>query len=251
MRRSLFSSWAPVALARYEHSPTAPDISGRTLDSYAQVYYRSVTHDQHGDLEVKGVRKRFSTASFLQGAAALGQLPADEGAEVAFAGRSNAGKSSAINAITASKSLARISKTPGRTREINFFRLDDTHRFVDLPGYGYARVPKALKARWGALIEGYLKERGSLRGVVIIMDVRRPFTALDEQLVEWCRSASLAVHVLLTKADKLSRGRAAQALVSAKGHSSSEQVTLQLFSATRSIGLEEVHQRLAEWLWHE
>lgn len=192
----------------------------------------------------------FSNASFIGGAATFAQLPQDSGAEVAFAGRSNAGKSSAINTITASKSLARIGKTPGRTREINFFRLGDDRRMVDLPGYGYAKVPKTMMTHWGRLLADYLANRSSLRGVVIIMDVRRPFTTLDRQLVDWCADAGLPIHVLLTKCDKLSRGAAAQALSKTRrlvsAHSS--EITLQLFSAPKSVGTEEVKAQLVRWL---
>lgn len=192
----------------------------------------------------------FSNVSFIAGAAALSQLPRDEGAEVAFAGRSNAGKSSAINTITASKSLARIGKLPGRTREINFFRLGDEHRLVDLPGYGYAKVPKTMKAHWGQLIADYLANRASLRGVVIIMDVRRPFTTLDQQLVDWCAVADLPVHVLLTKCDKLSRGAGVQALNKATrvAEAQSLEVSLQLFSALKSLGTEQARSQLIRWL---
>ena len=193
----------------------------------------------------------FSNVSFIGGAAVLAQLPPDDGAEVAFAGRSNAGKSSAINTITGSKSLARIGKTPGRTREINFFRLGDARRLVDLPGYGYAKVPKRMKAHWGQLIADYLTHRSSLRGVVVIMDVRRPFTDLDRQLVDWCADAELPVHVLLTKCDKLSRGAGAQALSKAwrvASSSQSSKITLQLFSALKSTGAEEARKQLIRWL---
>ena len=158
----------------------------------------------------------YRQASFLLGVARLAQLPADDGAEVAFAGRSNAGKSSVINALTGRASLARIGKTPGRTRELNFFVLDEHRRLVDLPGYGYARVPAEVQRRWALLVEGYLARRRSLRGVVVIMDARRPFMATDVQLLEWCAAAALPVHVLHNKADKLGRGQAARALAAAR-----------------------------------
>ncbi len=193
-----------------------------------------------------------SRATFLRGAAKVGQLLPDVGVEVAFAGRSNAGKSSAINALTASKALARISKTPGRTREINFFRVDELarRRLVDLPGYGYAKVPRSVKQHWVSLVEGYFAGRRSLHGVVVIMDVRRPFTELDLQMLGWCARAQLAVHVLLTKADKLSRGRAAQVLDSERRRAARESwnLTLQLFSATRGLGLDEARRQIGHWL---
>jgi len=148
----------------------------------------------------------YRQAQFLKGVARLSALPADAGVEVAFAGRSNAGKSSVINALTGRTALARISKTPGRTQQINFFVLDDEeHRLVDLPGYGYANVPLAVKRQWAGLVEGYLSARRSLEGVVLLMDARRPFTDADSRLMEWCVHAGLATHVLLNKSDKLSR----------------------------------------------
>ena len=192
----------------------------------------------------------FSQACFISGAASLGQLPGDVGTEVAFAGRSNAGKSSAINAITGARSLARIGKTPGRTREINFFGLDEHKRLVDLPGYGYAKVSKTMREHWAKLVEAYLASRTSLRGVVVIMDVRRPFTELDRQLTEWCGNARLPVHVLLTKCDKLSRGAGAQALSKARqvAANQSSAIDLQLFSARKLVGTEEARRRLKAWL---
>ena len=192
----------------------------------------------------------FANVAFMCGATGMSHMPEDNGAEVAFAGRSNAGKSSAINTVTGSKSLARIGKIPGRTREINFFRLNDAWRLVDLPGYGYAKVSKRMKAHWGELIAEYLSKRRSLRGVVVIMDVRRPFTDLDQQLVEWCVEARLSVHILLTKCDKLSRGARAQALTQARRSAAecSPAITLQLFSALKSLGTEEARNRLSSWL---
>lgn len=193
----------------------------------------------------------YRQASFLKGVARLGALPADVGAEVAFAGRSNAGKSSVINALTGRAALARISKTPGRTQQLNFFVLDDdAHRLVDLPGYGYANVPIPVKRRWAALVEGYLGSRRSLKGVVLLMDVRRAFTDADSQLVDWCVHAGIATHVLLNKADKLSRGAGARVLADARkrlaplGHHSE----VQLFSASRRSGVEQLEARLDAWL---
>jgi len=193
----------------------------------------------------------YRQATFLKGVARLAALPADAGAEVAFAGRSNAGKSSVINALTGRAALARISKTPGRTQQLNFFVLDDeAHRLVDLPGYGYANVPIAVKRRWAALVEGYLASRRSLMGVVILMDARRPFTGADTQLVDWCAHASLATHILLNKADKLSRGAGARVLAQARQRLAplGEQNVVQLFSATRKSGIEQLGERLDAWL---
>ncbi len=193
----------------------------------------------------------YRQACFLKGVARLSALPADVGAEVAFAGRSNAGKSSVINALTGRAALARISKTPGRTQQLNFFVLDDDqHRLVDLPGYGYANVPIAVKRRWAALVEGYLGSRRSLMGVVLLMDARRPCTDADSQLVDWCAHAGLATHVLLNKADKLSRGAAARTLAEARKRLAplGEENVVQLFSATRRTGIDELGARLDAWL---
>ncbi len=193
----------------------------------------------------------YRKACFLKGVARLSALPADVGVEVAFAGRSNAGKSSVINALTGRAALARISKTPGRTQQLNFFVLDDDeHRLVDLPGYGYANVPIAVKRRWSDLVEGYLGSRRSLMGVVLLMDARRPFTDADSQLVDWCVHAGLAIHVLLNKADKLSRGAGARVLADARRRlvPLGEENVVQLFSATRRTGVDKLVARLDVWL---
>ncbi|MGA7799219.1 MAG: ribosome biogenesis GTP-binding protein YihA/YsxC [Gammaproteobacteria bacterium] len=192
----------------------------------------------------------YHAARFLKSAPDPDHAPPDEGAEVAFAGRSNAGKSSALNAIAGQRALARTSKTPGRTQLLNFFDVGDDRRLVDLPGYGYAQVPMAVKQRWQAGLARYLRDRGSLRGLVLLMDVRHPLTEYDCQLLDWCREAQLPVHVLLTKADKLKRGAAAAALhrvrrALADLHPES---SVQLFSALKHEGLEEVRHRLDRWL---
>jgi len=193
----------------------------------------------------------YRQAEFLKGVSRLSGLPPDTGVEVAFAGRSNAGKSSVINALTGRASLARISKTPGRTQQLNFFVLDDEgHRLVDLPGYGYANVPIPVKRQWAALVEGYLSARGSLMGVVLLMDARRPFTDADSQLLDWCAHAGLATHVLLNKCDKLSRGAGARVLADARKHLAplGDGHVVQLFSATRKTGIDELGARLDGWL---
>jgi len=193
----------------------------------------------------------YRQAQFLKGVARLSALPADAGVEVAFAGRSNAGKSSVINALTGRTALARISKTPGRTQQINFFVLDDEeHRLVDLPGYGYANVPLAVKRQWAGLVEGYLSARRSLEGVVLLMDARRPFTDADSRLMEWCVHAGLATHVLLNKSDKLSRGAGARVLADARKRLAplGDEHRAQLFSATRKTGIDELGARLDTWL---
>ncbi|HEV2111114.1 MAG TPA: ribosome biogenesis GTP-binding protein YihA/YsxC, partial [Gammaproteobacteria bacterium] len=148
----------------------------------------------------------FRHSQFLTSAAGLDGLPPDRGREVAFAGRSNAGKSSALNAITGVSGLARVSKTPGRTRLLNLFTVAGDLRLVDLPGYGYAKVPEAERARWGEMLDAYLSARRCLAGLIMIMDVRHPLTAFDRQLLAYAGPLSLPVHVLLSKSDKLGRG---------------------------------------------
>jgi GTP-binding protein len=188
---------------------------------------------------------RFGEARFLTSVAAPGQFPADVGAEVAFAGRSNAGKSSAINAITQHRGLARTSKTPGRTRLLNYFALAPAKRLVDLPGYGYANVPAAERGTWLPLLEG-LRARDSLQGLFVVVDSRRGLTEGDESLIEWAQGAH-RLHVLLSKADKLNRAESAAVL-----RATSAQLagcgTVQLFSALRGIGLREAQETLAAWL---
>ncbi len=187
---------------------------------------------------------RFQQADFLISAAAPAQFPPDTGAEVAFAGRSNAGKSSAINAITRRRGLARTSKTPGRTRLLNFFELAPQRRLVDLPGYGYAGGPAAERSSWAPLIDA-LHDRESLKGLFLIVDVRRGITAGDEGLLEW--ALPLRVHVLLSKADKLGRGEAARALRAATTQLGGR-AGVQLFSAVDGTGLKQAQDTLAEWL---
>jgi GTP-binding protein len=188
---------------------------------------------------------RFQQACFLISAAAPAQFPADVGAEVAFAGRSNAGKSSAINAITQRQGLARTSKTPGRTRLLNFFELEPAKRLVDLPGYGYASVPAAERRDWLPLLDA-LRARASLRGLFLIVDSRRGFTAGDEALLEWT-PATQRVHVLLSKADKLNRSEAASALRAATQQLGGRG-TAQLFSALKGTGVREAQETLEAWL---
>jgi GTP-binding protein len=192
----------------------------------------------------------FNTTHFLGDTPDGARAPHDIGAEAAFAGRSNAGKSSALNAIAGRRSLAHTSKTPGRTRQIVFFGVDDRTRLVDLPGYGYARVELRARQLWETAITRYLSTRHSLRGVVLVMDIRHPLTARDRGLLIWCRHADLAVHVLLTKCDKLNRGPAATTLLEVRRSLSGihPRATVQLFSALRQTGLDEARQVLVEWL---
>ena len=193
---------------------------------------------------------RYRQTRYLKNAPTIDHAPADEGAEVAFAGRSNAGKSSAINAITDQKALARTSKTPGRTQHLVFFSVDEEHRLVDLPGYGFARVPEKVKRAWGEAMERYLRERRSLRGLVLVMDVRRPLTEFDRMMIGWCSHLGLPLHILPTKADKLKRGPASATLLKVRKELEREGVeaTVQLFSALKRQGVEEARRRLDTWL---
>ena len=186
----------------------------------------------------------FSAASFVLSAARASDLPSEAVPEIAFAGRSNVGKSSAINALTGRKGLARTSKTPGRTQTINFYALGDRARLVDLPGYGYARVPQALREQWRRLVGAYLGERAALRGIVVVMDARHALTPLDRQLLGWLGDARR--HVLLTKADKLSR--AEQRAVLSDARKSLPRTSVQLFSSDTRQGVEDCRGLLAEWL---
>ena len=192
----------------------------------------------------------YRQARFLTSVASLRDLPADHGREVAFAGRSNAGKSSALNALTGRRGLARTSRTPGRTRLINFFALDERRRLVDLPGYGYAKVPRAMSREWGVLVGAYLESRVSLAGVVMLMDIRHPLTELDQTLLDWCLAADVPVLVVLTKADKLARARRGAALSQVRGRLShcGDRVDAIAFSATKQIGRRELAHHLDRWL---
>jgi GTP-binding protein len=190
-------------------------------------------------------------AQFLTSAPTLTHCPPDIGLEVAFAGRSNAGKSSCINALARQKQLARASKTPGRTQLINFFTLgDESRRLVDLPGYGYAKVAKDMKREWQQHLSFYLQGRHSLRGLILLMDVRHPLTDFDASMLEWARGHQLDVHCVLTKADKLNRGPALNALQAMKKElkAAGFTATVQLFSALKMTGLEELGDKLGEWL---
>lgn len=194
-------------------------------------------------------RAPYQHAVFLLSAAELHQLPSDQGSEVAFIGRSNAGKSSAINAITGIKGLARTSKTPGRTQLINLFALDEHRRLVDLPGYGYAKVPFSVKERWQQTVNQYLQQRCSLRGLVLIMDVRHPMKDLDQHLLKWAATCDIPVHILLTKVDKLKHSEAMQTLRRVeKEVELYSKVTVQAFSSLTHDGLEDVLLQLDTWL---
>ena len=187
------------------------------------------------------------TIQFLKSAAKLSQYPADHGLEVAFCGRSNAGKSSAINYLTGLNKLARTSKTPGRTQLINFFSVSDQFRLVDLPGYGYAKVPTALKRDWHENIDNYLRHRDSLCGLVLLMDIRHPLKPFDRTMLDWCTGAEMPLHILLTKCDKLKRGAQQAALLQVK-REVGKLASIQLFSSTQKIGQKILLNQLADWL---
>lgn len=198
-------------------------------------------------------------AQFVLAAHRISQLPADEGAEVAFAGRSNAGKSSALNALTGHKGLARTSKTPGRTQQMVAFSLPPLAqgegavpleaRLIDLPGYGYAKVPEELRAHWKQEIDAYLHRRRSLRGVVLIADIRHPLKDFDRMMLQFCFETNLPCHLLLTKADKLSRNQAMQALAAVrKGFGDGVQASAQVFSSADGTGVEPAREAVLELL---
>lgn len=194
----------------------------------------------------------FQQAVFLTTVAHLRDLPQDAIREVAFAGRSNAGKSSAINTLAGRTRLAYVSKTPGRTQHLNYFTLTDGKYFVDLPGYGYAKAPEAIRSQWEGLIGPYLSKREQLAGLVVIMDIRRPLTDLDLRLIDWFRPTGRPIHVLLSKADKLSRQEQTKALRSVKAElatwGDAELYSVQLFSSLKKTGVDEAEAVLAGWL---
>ena len=191
----------------------------------------------------------FGHLEFTLGVASSGQLPADNGREVAFAGRSNVGKSSAINRLTGRKALARISKRPGRTRELNYFSYDAHTHIVDMPGYGFARVDASRRDAWARLADHYLQTRRALRGVFLIMDARHPGGKLDQQMLDYCLTSGLHAHILLSKADKLSRRQAALTLRDVQKSLAPETMSVQLFSALNGEGLAAARDRLARWLF--
>ena len=191
----------------------------------------------------------YASASFVTSAPDITKLPPDTGIEIAFAGRSNAGKSSALNTLTRQKSLARTSKTPGRTQLINVFELDSGERLIDLPGYGFAKVPMAVKDKWQKALAEYLQKRDSLKGIVVLMDIRHPFRETDQELIYWAADCGIPVLALLTKADKLKQGprkstvlQARQAAIAFNGD-----VQVEAFSSLKRIGVEQLENKLNEW----
>jgi GTP-binding protein len=196
----------------------------------------------------------FQNATFFISAHHLRDLPPASGIEVAFAGRSNAGKSSALNTLANHNRLAYVSKQPGRTQLINFFTLGNDRHLVDLPGYGYAKVPESMRAHWQSVLSRYLGERTSLGGLVLVMDSRRPLTPLDRQMLDWFSPSGKPVHVLLTKSDKLSRSDAQQTLIKVRKELNQiwgDNISAQLFSSLKKQGVEEAEAVIAKWLFTE
>ncbi len=194
----------------------------------------------------------YNAASYLISANKFNQCPEDSGAEVAFAGRSNAGKSSAINALTNNSKLARISKTPGRTQLINFFELNHPqYKLVDLPGYGYAKVPIAMKVHWQKHLDEYLQKRECLQGVVLVMDIRHPMKEFDQMMVQWCKESQMPLLVLLTKADKLKKGPAQSTMLQLRKQLTEQLgdlVGVQTFSSLKKTGVDQLKLQLDQWL---
>ena len=192
----------------------------------------------------------FQEAKFFISADKLTDLPPPCGIEIAFAGRSNSGKSSAINTLANRNRLAFVSKTPGRTQLINFFSLGHDRFLVDLPGYGYAKVPEAMRLHWQSVLSRYLMERVSLYGLVLIMDARHPLTPLDQQMLHWFLPTGKPVHVLLSKADKLGKQQATATLrtVRAELERTHPNCTVQLFSSLKRVGIEEAESVIGKWL---
>lgn len=195
------------------------------------------------------MKPNYQQAEFLLSVANIDQLPADQGFEVAVVGRSNAGKSSVLNQLTQNKTLARVSKTPGRTQLINFFALSDDRRIADLPGYGYADVPLKIKHQWEQLLDTYLQNRECLQGLVLVMDIRHPFKDFDHQMLLWTSQCDLPVHILLNKADKLSNDEVNRTLrrVPHALNNYHNTITYQAFSALKGKGLKELRHCLDQW----
>ncbi len=195
-------------------------------------------------------KHQLAKTEFFTSAADVQSLPSDEGVEVAFAGRSNAGKSSTINQLCQQKGLARTSKTPGRTQMINFFRVAKLNKLADLPGYGYAKASQTKQRQWLALLEYYFTHRRSLKGSIIVMDIRHPLQDSDLKMIDWCIHYQCPVHILLNKADKLGRHQAQKQLISTKNCLSNDHqvpVSVQLFSATTGQGSDQAMKILKGW----
>ena len=198
-----------------------------------------------------GMSQLLERARYLLSAHNARQLPPDEGAEVAFAGRSNAGKSSALNALTRQNALARVSKTPGRTQQLVVFQVTPQAHLVDLPGYGYAKVPQELQAHWQAFIDNYFRTRDALKGLVVVMDIRHPLKDYDRQMLAYAVQRGLPAHALLTKADKLGRGQQAQTLQKVRrelADAFGDSVSVQAFSGESKQGVDEARAVIGGWL---
>ncbi len=218
------------------------------------VWLSTNVQDNRGQAQSVSMTKiNFNTAKFLLSAHNQEQCPPERGAEIAFAGRSNAGKSSALNTLTKNKKLARTSKTPGCTQAINFFQLHDSPdlRLVDLPGYGYAKVPRAVKNKWQEHLAQYL-QRECLQGLILVMDIRHPMQEFDNMMINWAMACEMPLHAILTKSDKLSRGAAQNTLLKLrkdlKDAGFEDFVTVQVFSSHTGDGVDELTRRLAIWL---
>ncbi len=201
---------------------------------------------------LKQSHRTYQQAEFICSVPKMNAGPLDSGYEIAFAGRSNAGKSSAINRITHQTGLARTSKTPGRTQHLVFFKLDENHRLVDLPGYGFAKVPGHMRQKWGQNMAHYIENRLALKGIILLMDIRHAMTDLDRQMLGWCDSLQRPIHILLTKADKLKFGAAKASLLKVQKLTQAyTAVSAQMFSAKTGDGLEEVWMMLDKWNEYE
>ncbi len=198
----------------------------------------------------QAARKLLSGARFVLSVPNVGDMPNDKGIEIAFAGRSNTGKSSAINVLCGQRGLARTSRTPGRTQHLVVFELDGPRRLVDLPGFGYAKVSKRMRAHWDRALPEYLETRRSLAGLMMVMDVRHPLKPQEVMLVDWCAKANVPLHVLLNKCDKLNKGQAHNALLKVSRYLEGigGDATVQLFSALKSTGIEQAHEAAGRWL---
>ncbi len=231
-------------LAPYRHNRRV-----KTPLKWGTFIHKSPMSGQADNSNKSGHKNPLQQAKFLLSSPDLAHLPPDRGAEVAFAGRSNAGKSSALNALCAQKSLARTSKTPGRTQQLVFFTLDENRRLVDLPGYGYAKVPYAVQENWQETLDAYLSTRECLNGLVLLMDSRHPLKEFDLQMLDWCHFQQMPVLVLLTKVDKLSRGPAQATLLKVRQACQTYPLCrVALFSATRNDGVAEARKTIAAWL---
>jgi len=222
--------------------------AGRTVPTLQVSYYRCLC--ALIPVKVKSMNpSRYRNAEYLSAVHLLRQLPPDDGIEVAFAGRSNAGKSSVINRLCGQTGLAKTSRSPGRTRQLVLFALDAQRYIVDLPGYGYAKVSRDLKQHWQRLLDDYLSQREALRGLVLVMDIRHPLKDFDKDMIRWLQQAAMPGHILLNKADKLNRQHQINALRQVNDYvaASHADISVQLYSALKATGVETLEQQLDEW----